>query len=62
MNAPRNSPGTAMGFLIAWIAVIGSVGEPPANGAVEPGTADAESGEVPVIEHVPIKKKGSRKR
>ena len=26
MNAPRNCPGTAMGFLIAWIAVIGSVG------------------------------------
>ncbi|MDI6910235.1 ribonuclease E/G [Nocardioides sp.] len=42
--------------------VIGSVGEPPANGTVEPGTADAEPGEAPVIEHVPIKKKGSRKR
>ena len=40
------------------------VGEPPATGSVEPGTASAEPGatDAPVVEHVPIKKKGSRKR
>jgi ribonuclease E len=43
---------------------VGSVGEPPADGTVEPGTADAEPGpdDHPHVEHVPIKKKGSRKR
>ncbi|MFC7495923.1 MULTISPECIES: Rne/Rng family ribonuclease [unclassified Nocardioides] len=46
---------------------VGSVGAPPADGAVEPGTSDAEPGasteeEPPHVEHVPIKKKGSRKR
>ena len=35
------------------------------SGAVEPGTADAEPGaddDAPSVEHVPVKKKGSRKR
>ncbi|ABL82952.1 MULTISPECIES: Rne/Rng family ribonuclease [unclassified Nocardioides] len=41
---------------------IGSVGVPPVSGVVEPGTAEAETDDVPAIEHVPIKKKGSRKR
>jgi len=48
----------------------GSVGAPPAHGVVEPGTAAAEPGpdsdahaaEEHHVEHVPIKKKGSRKR
>jgi ribonuclease E len=41
----------------------GVVGAPPADGAVEPGTADAESGPKPVVEHVPVKKRGgARKR
>ncbi|WP_460820903.1 Rne/Rng family ribonuclease, partial [Nocardioides ungokensis] len=49
----------------------GSVGEPPAHGVVEPGTAVAETGahtdaepseDSHPVEHVPIKKKGSRKR
>jgi ribonuclease E len=39
----------------------------PDSGAVEPGTVGVEPGEVttaeaPHVEHVPIKKKGSRKR
>ncbi len=40
------------------------VGEPPATGSVEPGTVVTDPGvpEAPVVEHVPIKKKGSRKR
>ena len=37
------------------------VGQPPADGAVEPGTAEAEPGPAGV-EHVPVKKRGSRKR
>jgi ribonuclease E len=48
---------------------VGSVGAPPQHGAVEPGTAVAEPGhdaastdEDHHVEHVPIKKKGSRKR
>jgi len=49
---------------------IGSVGEPPVTGTVEPGTAVAEPGDASgastleheTIEHVPVKKKGSRKR
>ncbi len=41
---------------------VGAVGAPPADGAVEPGTADAEAGSRPVVEHVPVKKRGSRKR
>ena len=40
----------------------GVIGEPPVDGAVEPGTADTEAGTRPVVEHVPIKKRGSRKR
>ena len=47
---------------VAPPGALGSVGVPPTSGTVEPGTADAEPGEGPVIEHVPIKKKGSRKR
>jgi ribonuclease E len=38
------------------------VGQPAEHGAVEPGTADAEAGGKPVVEHVPVKKRGSRKR
>ncbi|WP_395694472.1 Rne/Rng family ribonuclease [Nocardioides sp.] len=42
---------------------IGSVGSPPQDGAVEPGTAEGEPGEDHAhVEHVPVKKKGSRKR
>ncbi len=50
---------------------VGSVGAPPVHGSVEPGTAATEPGtgeEAPPaedshpVEHVPIKKKGSRKR
>jgi ribonuclease E len=50
----------------------GGAGTPPQSGLVEPGTAgvelgepasaDAPSAEAPTVEHVPIKKKGSRKR
>ncbi|GAB2460765.1 hypothetical protein GCM10027062_45390 [Nocardioides hungaricus] len=63
--------------LPAPVGIVGSVGAPPADGIVEPGTADTEpgtgpgiepgaefdlEGEHPHVEHVPIKKKGSRKR
>ncbi|WP_028636264.1 ribonuclease E/G [Nocardioides sp. URHA0032] len=55
--------------LPAPVGTLGSVGAPPVDGAVEPGTAAAEpgsepdvDGDHPHIEHVPIKKKGSRKR
>ncbi|HQR28614.1 MAG TPA: hypothetical protein PLP61_16335, partial [Nocardioides sp.] len=46
---------------------LGAVGEPPTSGVVEPGTAGLEPGtpdpgEEPHVEHVPIKKKGTRKR
>ena len=41
---------------------VGIVGAPPADGAVEPGTADTEAGTRPTVEHVPVKKRGSRKR
>ncbi len=38
-------------------------GTVPETGVVEPGTVDMEPGaDAPVVEHVPIKKKGSRKR
>ena len=43
----------------------GQVGAPADTGQVEPGTVDAEPGttaSVTTVEHVPIKKKGSRKR
>ncbi|MEJ7796789.1 MAG: hypothetical protein WKF50_14635, partial [Nocardioides sp.] len=43
-------------------ALPGVIGEPPVDGAVEPGTADTEIGTRPVVEHVPVKKRGSRKR
>ncbi len=42
--------------------VPGVIGEPPADGTVEPGTADTEVGSRPVVEHVPVKKRGARKR
>ena len=38
---------------------VGSVGEPPESGVVEPGTAASEP---PAVSHVPVKKRGSRKR
>ncbi|HYF71215.1 MAG TPA: hypothetical protein VD864_00260, partial [Nocardioides sp.] len=51
---------------VAPPGAIGSVGQPPTTGMVEPGTADAEPGDgapgAEAIEHVPVKKKGSRKR
>ena len=37
----------------------GTVGEPPESGVVEPGTAASEP---PAVSHVPVKKRGSRKR
>ncbi|HEX5090611.1 MAG TPA: Rne/Rng family ribonuclease [Nocardioides sp.] len=41
----------------------GSVGAPAADGVVEPGTAEeADPGAPAHVEHVPIKRKGSRKR
>ncbi len=40
----------------------GVVGLPPADGVVEPGTADAESGTKPTVEHVPVKKRGSARK
>ena len=40
----------------------GAAGTVPESGAVEPGTADSEPGDAPVVEHVPVKKRGSRKR
>ena len=40
----------------------GAAGTVPGTGVVEPGTADSEPVDAPVVEHVPIKKKGSRKR
>ena len=52
-------------------SALGRVGEPPVDGIVEPGTVATEPGETqgaessdqtPTIAHVPIKKKGSRKR
>ncbi|MCK5930149.1 MAG: hypothetical protein KAG80_18265, partial [Nocardioides sp.] len=38
------------------------VGEPPVSGTVEPGTAETEPASAPSVEHVPVKRKGSRKR
>ena len=41
----------------------GSVGAPAADGVVEPGTAeDSDPGAPAHVEHVPIKRKRSRKR
>ncbi len=34
----------------------------PGVGSAEPGTPEPEPEPAPVVEHVPIKKKGSRKR
>jgi ribonuclease E len=50
------------------VTPLAGVGSPPETGLVEPGTADVEPGlesadqPAPEIEHVPVKKKGSRKR
>ncbi|MEP9361735.1 Rne/Rng family ribonuclease [Nocardioides sp. CN2-186] len=49
----------------APVGSVGSVGTPPESGLVEPGTTtDVEPGadDAHPVEHVPIKKKGSRKR
>jgi ribonuclease E len=43
----------------------GQVGAPAGSGQVEPGTVDAEPGtgaSLTTVEHVPIKKKGARRR
>ncbi|MGZ5401154.1 MAG: ribonuclease E/G, partial [Nocardioides sp.] len=53
-NRPAGPPATS--------AVPDSIGQPPRDGAVEPGTADSEPGTRPVVEHVPVKKRGARKR
>jgi ribonuclease E len=47
---------------VAPPGAIGSVGVPPTTGTVEPGTAETEPGDGVAIEHVPVKKKGTRKR
>jgi ribonuclease E len=39
-----------------------ALGVPPQDGLVEPGTADTEPGSPEAAPHVPIKRKGSRKR
>ncbi|MEO5666086.1 MAG: hypothetical protein ABIR39_22680, partial [Nocardioides sp.] len=49
---------------------VGGAGQVPDTGIVEPGTAgvepgsehDSAHGEAPHVEHVPIKKRGTRKR
>ncbi len=38
------------------------IGEPAGSGLVEPGTSHVEIGDSAHVEHVPVKKKGSRKR
>ena len=43
-------------------ATSGSIGTPAESGDVEPGVADVESGDSSEVGHVPIKKKGTRKR
>ncbi|HET8960530.1 Rne/Rng family ribonuclease [Nocardioides sp.] len=60
---PEASPRTAQAG--QPVGTTGQVGAPAATGQVEPGTVDAEPGttaSVTTVEHVPIKKKGSRKR
>ncbi|QZY28261.1 ribonuclease E/G [Nocardioides coralli] len=54
--------GPPAGASAAPPTAVGSIGSPPVDGAVEPGTADAEPATPPVVEHVPVKKRGSRKR
>ena len=57
---PPDAPSTGAGAVNAE--------SPPDSGLVEPGTAGVEPGaaesasDAPVVEHVPIKKKGARKR
>ena len=64
----RRAAGTADSSDAATVPSVGDVppmagvGEPAGSGLVEPGTGEVESGETPHVEHVPIKKKGSRKR
>ena len=43
-------------------AIDAALGVPPADGLVEPGTAESEPGNDDAPVHVPIKRKGSRKR
>jgi ribonuclease E len=58
---PSPESGTVDGqHPVGGAASAGQVGEPPVTGTVEPGTA--ESDPAPAVEHVPIKKKGARKR
>ena len=64
---PAGPPESADESLPSTPASVGSVGAPPVDGTVEPGTAEFEPAapaveEPPHVEHVPIKKKGSRKR
>ena len=67
-SRPAGPPTSGTDSVPAGPTGTGSVGEPPASGTVEPGTASTEPGGAdggavpPVVEHVPIKKKGSRKR
>ena len=61
-SEPTTPPRTA---LAEEPAATGHVGAPADTGDVEPGTVDAEPGtgaSLTAVEHVPIKKKGSRKR
>lgn len=55
-GSPAQEPATVPGVLS------GAAGTVPESGVVEPGTADSEPGDAPVVEHVPVKKRGSRKR
>ncbi|MBB3043535.1 Rne/Rng family ribonuclease [Nocardioides soli] len=66
-SRPAGPPEGADESLPSTPASVGSVGAPPVDGTVEPGTAEFEPAapaaeEPPHVEHVPIKKKGSRKR
>jgi ribonuclease E len=71
-SRPAGPPGASTGqsgptrdVLTEEPAATGQVGAPADSGQVEPGTVDAEPGSgapLAAVEHVPIKKKGSRKR
>ncbi|WP_432478831.1 Rne/Rng family ribonuclease [Nocardioides sp. GXQ0305] len=56
---PAGPPTSASPAATPPPGAVGSVGEPPESGTVEPGTAGAEPA---AVEHVPVKKRGSRKR
>jgi len=64
--AGDSEPAASTGDVLAEEpAASGQVGGIAETGQVEPGTVDAEPGtgaSVTTVEHVPIKKKGSRKR